>query len=185
LQDFEEAEQQAKQQRVADAELAATQVLLKRSACLPTVLLECLQYTSASCELCTPAQVKSKLGQEAEKDGGGRLKAIIDTVIGNLQTSITNVHIRYEVRTDFTTAWLLLFECCHTQPASNIAHKNTAFRSYCIPFERWHLVFCAHAFEAGSADTRFCQVCADPVRAIRMIPATQEFHLHVDSHWRS
>ena len=42
-------------------------------------------------------QVKSKLSQEAEKDGGGRLKAIIDTVIGNLQTSITNVHIRYEV----------------------------------------------------------------------------------------
>ena len=42
-------------------------------------------------------QVKSKLTQEAEKDGGGRLKAIIDTVIGNLQTSITNVHIRYEV----------------------------------------------------------------------------------------
>lgn len=42
-------------------------------------------------------QIKSKLSQEAEKDGGGRLKAIIDTVIGNLQTSITNVHIRYEV----------------------------------------------------------------------------------------
>lgn len=42
-------------------------------------------------------QVKSKLSQEAEKDGGGRLKAIIDTVIGNLQTSITHVHIRYEV----------------------------------------------------------------------------------------
>ncbi|KAL3132003.1 hypothetical protein ABBQ32_008624 [Trebouxia sp. C0010 RCD-2024] len=64
-QDFDEAEQQAKARRVADAELAAS-------------------------------QVKSKLSQEAEKDAGGRLKAIIDTVIGNLQTSITNVHIRYE-----------------------------------------------------------------------------------------
>ena len=30
--------------------------------------------------------------------GGGRFRAIIDTVIGNLQLSITNVHIRYEVR---------------------------------------------------------------------------------------
>lgn len=82
-----------------------------------------------------PPQVKSKLGQEAEKDGGGRLKAIIDTVIGNLQTSITNVHIRYEVSADFTTALLLLFECCCTQPTSTVAQKNTVFESYCIPFE--------------------------------------------------
>ena len=38
LQDFEEAEQQAKQQRVADAELAATQVNMAYSACpLPSV----------------------------------------------------------------------------------------------------------------------------------------------------
>jgi len=57
-----------------------------------------VQCNSATCKRCTLPQVKSKLGQEAEKDGGGRLKAIIDTVIGNLQTSITNVHIRYEVR---------------------------------------------------------------------------------------
>ena len=28
--------------------------------------------------------------------GGGMLKAVIDTVIGNLQLSITNVHVRYE-----------------------------------------------------------------------------------------
>ncbi len=67
--------------------------------------------------------MKSKLGQEAEKDGGGRLKAIIDTVIGNLQTSITNVHIRYEVRAGFTTALLLLPECCHTQPTSHIEYS--------------------------------------------------------------
>ena len=79
--------------------------------------------------------MKSKLGQEAEKDGGGRLKAIIDTVIGNLQTSITNVHIRYEVRAGFTTALLLLPECCHTQPTSHIAQKNTAFGSNCTPYE--------------------------------------------------
>ena len=75
------------------------------------------------------------MGQEAEKDGGGRLKAIIDTVIGNLQTSITNVHIRYEVRADLTTALLLLFDCCHTQPTSNISQKNRAFGSHCIPYE--------------------------------------------------
>ncbi len=31
--------------------------------------------------------------------GGGRFRAIIDTVIGNLQLSITNVHIRFEVCT--------------------------------------------------------------------------------------
>ncbi len=29
--------------------------------------------------------------------GSGRFRAIIDTVIGNLQLSITNVHIRFEV----------------------------------------------------------------------------------------
>ncbi len=42
---------------------------------------------------------------KAGKDGGaagtppgrGRLQAIADTIIGNLQFSITNVHIRYEV----------------------------------------------------------------------------------------
>ena len=32
--------------------------------------------------------------------GGGFLRGMIDTVIGNLQLSITNVHIRYEVRRD-------------------------------------------------------------------------------------
>ena len=34
---------------------------------------------------------------EAGGSGGGRLRAIIDTIIGNLQFSITNVHVRYEV----------------------------------------------------------------------------------------
>ena len=39
-----------------------------------------------------------KLEKQAEGGpSGGRLKAIIDTVIGNLQLSITNIHIRYEV----------------------------------------------------------------------------------------
>ena len=38
--------------------------------------------------------------QDAGKDGGGGgfLRGMIDTVIGNLQLSITNIHIRYEVR---------------------------------------------------------------------------------------
>ena len=35
--------------------------------------------------------------EEGEDGGGGRFRAIIDTVIGNLQLSITNVHIRFEV----------------------------------------------------------------------------------------
>ncbi len=46
---------------------------------------------------------------KAGKDGGaagappgrGRLQAIADTIIGNLQFSITNVHIRYEVGAGF------------------------------------------------------------------------------------
>jgi Vacuolar sorting-associated protein 13, N-terminal len=37
--------------------------------------------------------------QDAGKEGGGGfLRGMIDTVIGNLQLSITNIHIRYEVR---------------------------------------------------------------------------------------
>ena len=40
--------------------------------------------------------------QAAEgNQGGGRFRAIIDTVIGNLQLSITNVHIRFEVCLSF------------------------------------------------------------------------------------
>ena len=34
----------------------------------------------------------------AKEGGGGYLRGMIDTIIGNLQLSITNVHIRYEVR---------------------------------------------------------------------------------------
>lgn len=35
-------------------------------------------------------------GADDSGGGGGMLKAVIDTVIGNLQLSITNIHIRYE-----------------------------------------------------------------------------------------
>ena len=45
-----------------------------------------------------PVQTKPDL----KSGGGGRLRGIIDTVIGNLQLSITNVHIRFEVRCTWT-----------------------------------------------------------------------------------
>ena len=49
-----------------------------------------------------------KLEKQAEGGpSGGRLKAIIDTVIGNLQLSITNIHIRYEV------GWALIAAVLH------------------------------------------------------------------------
>ncbi len=34
---------------------------------------------------------------EQQEGGGGFLRAMIDTIIGNLQLSITNIHVRYEV----------------------------------------------------------------------------------------
>ncbi|KAK9834254.1 hypothetical protein WJX81_000411 [Elliptochloris bilobata] len=64
--DFDELERAAKKRRVEDAEMAAMQ---------------------------------SKYKTEASSDGGGgggMLRGLIDTVIGNLRLSITNVHIRYE-----------------------------------------------------------------------------------------
>lgn len=42
-------------------------------------------------------QERFKLDKDQPPSGGGRFRAIIDTVIGNLQLSITNVHIRFEV----------------------------------------------------------------------------------------
>ena len=42
-------------------------------------------------------QERFKLEKDQPPSGGGRFRAIIDTVIGNLQLSITNVHIRFEV----------------------------------------------------------------------------------------
>ena len=45
--------------------------------------------------------MQSKDKAEAAADGGGgggMFRGLIDTVIGNLRLSITNVHIRYEVR---------------------------------------------------------------------------------------
>ena len=39
-----------------------------------------------------------RVDKAAQEDGGGGfLRAMIDTIIGNLQLSITNVHVRYEV----------------------------------------------------------------------------------------
>ena len=35
--------------------------------------------------------------EDAKAGGGGMFKGLIDTIIGNLQLSIGNVHIRYEV----------------------------------------------------------------------------------------
>ena len=42
-------------------------------------------------------QERFKLEKDQPPSGGGRFRAIIDTVIGNLQLCITNVHIRFEV----------------------------------------------------------------------------------------
>lgn len=44
--------------------------------------------------------MQSKFADDKKGDGknAGMLQAVIDTVIGNLQLSITNIHIRYEVR---------------------------------------------------------------------------------------
>ncbi len=53
-------------------------------------------------------ELQNHLKMEQQHDGqqgGGRLKAIIDTVIGNLQTSVTNIHIRYEVGTCHVLVW--------------------------------------------------------------------------------
>jgi len=41
---------------------------------------------------------EDKQAEPAGGGGGGFLRAMIDTIIGNLQLSITNVHVRYEVR---------------------------------------------------------------------------------------
>ena len=47
-------------------------------------------------------QTHLKAGKDAPAAAGapgrGRMQAIADTIIGNLQFSITNVHIRYEVQ---------------------------------------------------------------------------------------
>lgn len=42
-------------------------------------------------------QERFKLDKDEAQSGGGRFRAIIDTVIGNLQLSVTNIHVRYEV----------------------------------------------------------------------------------------
>jgi hypothetical protein len=42
-------------------------------------------------------------GKEAASQGGGMFRGLIDIIIGNLQMSITNIHVRYEVCTTFST----------------------------------------------------------------------------------
>ncbi|KAK9827173.1 hypothetical protein WJX74_009221 [Apatococcus lobatus] len=66
--DFEAAARDAKRRRIHDAEMAWVQ---------------------------GDAAASEKQATEGGQ-GGGRFRAIIDTVIGNLQLSITNVHIRFE-----------------------------------------------------------------------------------------
>jgi vacuolar protein sorting-associated protein 13A/C len=53
----------------------------------------------AELEAAQEAQDKAEAAAQGDQGGGGvggMLKAVIDTVIGNLQLSISNVHIRYE-----------------------------------------------------------------------------------------
>ena len=35
--------------------------------------------------------------EDGKGSGGGMFRGLIDTIIGNLQLSISNIHIRYEV----------------------------------------------------------------------------------------
>ena len=35
--------------------------------------------------------------EDGKGGGGGMFRGLIDTIIGNLQLSISNIHIRYEV----------------------------------------------------------------------------------------
>jgi Vacuolar sorting-associated protein 13, N-terminal len=53
---------------------------------------------------------EEKQDSGGKEGGGGFLRGMIDTVIGNLQLSITNVHIRYEVRR-------MQMHVCTVQPA--------------------------------------------------------------------
>lgn len=47
--------------------------------------------------MCLAAALQEK--SDGQKGGGGGMfKGLIDTIIGNLQLSISNIHVRYEVR---------------------------------------------------------------------------------------
>ena len=43
-------------------------------------------------------QISSQDKSDGQKGGGGGMfKGLVDTIIGNLQLSISNIHVRYEV----------------------------------------------------------------------------------------
>ena len=67
--------------------------------------------------------------QDAGKEGGGGgfLRGMIDTVIGNLQLSITNIHIRYEVRrTDdaFAAGSMQEHACMDVAPPQSVDQRH-------------------------------------------------------------
>lgn len=65
--------------------------------------------------------------------GGGRFRAIIDTVIGNLQLSITNVHIRFEV-------WPCVNKSSHLFTAALIMLMSSYCAGQCLC--AWHAIGC-------------------------------------------
>lgn len=51
-----------------------------------------------TCDMYMLSQSVSKLDQDAEgAPRPGRFQAIIDTVLGNIQLVVSNIHVRYEV----------------------------------------------------------------------------------------
>ena len=63
--------------------------------------------------------------EDAKAGGGGMFKGLIDTIIGNLQLSISNVHIRYEVSTtlfSFIRLSRLNSLCCKPSGVSVMLH---------------------------------------------------------------
>ena len=56
---------------------------------------------------------------DAKAGGGGMFKGLIDTIIGNLQLSISNVHIRYEV-----SRFLFVNQGYHDPTACAVSHAG-------------------------------------------------------------
>ena len=123
----EALERDAKRRRVDNAELASMQVLLPAAHHPP-------------CCSCM-AQVQGKQDGTKKAGGGGMFRGLIDTIIGNLQLSIGNVHVRYEVRPS----------------AAHLHHLAHASKSACCSLS-WHDA-------AGSVK----RVCVQPWR--RTAPA--------------
>ena len=58
-------------------------------------------------------QGKDKAGATDKPPPAGRLQAILDTILGNLQVVVSNVHIRYEVSSSAARASSqTLVTCC-------------------------------------------------------------------------